>query len=179
MLMPEEQNSTHNQHPGAPMKPVLQPWVCALPFMQQSVLLAAIRGADGLHKEHPSKEIIKWYRRCVLYRAFEGDISTDPYQPGGGSFTGPVSKPLDEVVLDYHKALDEMPNHFHLHVMHASEILGYKHPRKETREWWHDFYLELVRGMHLFPESEEEMDTRLGDTLGEWIKRDVVHGKGQ
>ncbi len=71
-------------------KSVLQPWVQELNFMQQSVLLAAIRGPDGIHKNHIAKVLQRWYRRCILVSAFEGKIMTDPYAGGGGSFTGPL-----------------------------------------------------------------------------------------
>jgi hypothetical protein len=37
------------------MSSVIQPWVSEIPFMQQTVLLTAIRGSDGCPKRHPSK----------------------------------------------------------------------------------------------------------------------------
>ena len=57
---------------------VTQPWVWSLTFMQQSVLLTAIRGPDGLPKDHITKVLLRWYRRCVLRFAFQGTIFTDP-----------------------------------------------------------------------------------------------------
>lgn len=79
------------------MKPVsvLQEWVQCLSFMQQSVLIASIRGPDGIEKNHVSKLLIRWLRRCVLYSAFESKQKGEPagfdnpHAPGGGSFTGP------------------------------------------------------------------------------------------
>ncbi|KKN74275.1 hypothetical protein LCGC14_0392140 [marine sediment metagenome] len=70
---------------------VLQDWVCELPFMQQSVLITACRGPDGLPKNHAAKVIGKYVRRCFLIRAFEKDECCNPYAPGGGSFTGPCT----------------------------------------------------------------------------------------
>lgn len=67
---------------------VLQPWVNALPFMQQGILISAVRGCDGIPKRHKAKLIVKWYRRCILVCAFDGSIFLDPFEPGGGSFTG-------------------------------------------------------------------------------------------
>jgi|SRR6478609_5372468 len=69
--------------------PVQQEWVLEIPFMQQSVLFAAIRAPDGLRKDHPTKVLLRWYRRCVLLSAFDRRALTCPFEEGGGSFTGP------------------------------------------------------------------------------------------
>src|SRR5262245_28467293 len=53
---------TTNQQPRA----VLQDWVQERPFMQQTVLLTAIRGPDGIAKYSSVKLLLRWYRRCVL-----------------------------------------------------------------------------------------------------------------
>lgn len=158
-----------------------------LSLMMQSVLLTAIRGPDGLPKEHVSKVLLRWYRRCVLYSAFDRRVLTSPYEPGGGSFTGPCNfidypyegshyatrglSAKDGMVLVLHRylrSLDEVPHHFQLHFLHAAEILGYKHPDEEIRAWWFRTYLALVRDMHLNPETEEELDKRLGDNEEQW-----------
>lgn len=148
---------------------VLQGWLEGLTLMQQSVLLTAIRGADTVPKYHISKYLLRWYRRCILVSAFERCVITDPHDPRGGSFTGPIgSDSLDDVASAYLKSVDEMPHHFHLHLVHAAEILGYKHPDLEIRHWWNEFYNAAVRDMHLHPETETELDRRLGDNLEQW-----------
>jgi len=149
-------------------RPVIQEWVCRLPYMQQTVLLTCVRGPDGLHKEHPAKNILRWFRRCTLVSAFDGEVLTHPDQPGGGSFTGPQTMPLHISVRKYRGACDEVPHHFQMHVMHAAEILGYKHPDPRTREWWRLLYYVLVNDLHLFPEEEIDMDSRLGDNPAGW-----------
>ena len=161
---------------------VLQDWVTELTLMQQAVLLTAIRGPDGLHKNHISKVILRWYRRCILITAFErhvfGYSLEDATQPGGGSFTGPLDPEihgtLEQVVDEYLRSVDEIPHHFQLHLMHAVEILGYTHPIEEVREWWHVFYLRLVRDAHLNPETLEQMTRRLGDDEGQWREAEEV-----
>jgi hypothetical protein len=75
---------------------------------------------------------------------------------------------VDEVASQYLRAVDEVPLHFHLHLVHAAEILGYKHADLEIRSWWMGFYLATVRDMHLQPESEADLDQRLGDHLAMW-----------
>lgn len=73
------------------MPSALQPWVQDLTIMQQSVLLASIRAPDGIHKNHPVKVLMRWYRRCVLVSAFDRKTLDNPFELGGGSFTGPFT----------------------------------------------------------------------------------------
>lgn len=157
------------------LKCVLLPWVQECTFMQQSVLIAAVRAPDGLRKDHPVKVIMRWYRRSVLYGAFEGEQFPDPFCPGGGSFTGPYrGGNWDGVRQEYLRYVDEMPHHFQLHLMHAAQIIGYKHSDPEWRAWWNQFYRMIVNDAHLFPESEELMDMRLGDNEAGWRAREEV-----
>ena len=180
---------------------VLQPWVQGLSMMQQSVLISSLRGPDGLRKDHVSKLLIRWLRRCVLLSAFDRCVLPLPYDvgpPKGGSFTGPSLAysisfdrprpgPLDwptwqekmhELVKEYLRHVDETPHHFQLHFMHAAEIVGYKHPDADIRLWWLECYRELVNDMHLFPESETAMDKRLGDREEDWRARESVTAAG-
>lgn len=163
-------------------KSVLQDWVCGLTFMQQSVLLTAVRGPDDTPKYHPAKYIIRWFRRSVLLSSFAGRAILNPYEPDGGSFYGPAcNEPNNpgepwEPILDgrageYLKALDELPHHFQMHLMHAAEIVGYKHPDLRVRDWWRKFYERLAHDMHLWPETEEQLDRRLGDSREQWLER--------
>lgn len=146
--------------------------------MQQSVLIAAVRGPDGIRKDHPVKVLCRWLRRSILKSAFDGAELSNPYQLGGGSFTGPCFtgevKDLDHAAQLYLRSVDELPHHFQLHLMHAAEILGYKHPTEFTRKWWNKFYLMVVNDGHLFPESENLMDLRLGDSEAGWRAREEV-----
>lgn len=161
--------------------PVTQSWIHELPFMQQTVLLTAIRGPDGIAKYHFSKFLLRWYRRCILLSALDGRALTTPHEQGGGSFTGPSTMDpdsgstwqteMESIVNDYLRCVDELPHHFQLHFMHAAEILGYKHPDAEIRAWWHTTYLRLVHDMHLWPETEAQLDERLGDSREGWAAR--------
>lgn len=164
---------------------VVQEWISELTFMQQSVLLSAIRGADGTDKAHPAKDIQRWFRRCVLYTSFLSDEAgygvalTDPYSSGGGEFTGPVpnyykhapsfTDGLKGVVDGYFRRVDSLPHHFHMHLMHAAEIIGYKHPNEEIRDMWNDFYYRCCKDLHVNPETEDQLDKRLGDNENNWI----------
>lgn len=162
---------------------VLQPWLADISMMQQTVLLTAIRGPDGLPKYGGTKMLLRWYRRCVLLSAMDGRVLTDPIEQNGGSFTGPSltpekllpyedwRDPMDTVVGDYLKEVDAIPHHFQMHLLHAIEILGYKHPDIKVRTWWNGVYERIVSTLHLHPETEEEMDLRLGDNRVNWLKR--------
>lgn len=154
---------------------MLTSWLGEISLMQQTVLLTALRGPDGITKDHPVKRLLRWYRRCVLLDAFTGKQCVDSSAPGGGSFMGPsiggaeVYRYIDE----YLRHIDELPHHFQLHFMHAVEILGYKYPDDKLRCWWHEFYKAIVSDMHLNIETEEQMDTRLGDDEMAWKDNDI------
>jgi hypothetical protein len=199
------------------MTSVLQPWVSSLTLMQQTVLLTAVRGPDGVPKYGPTKMLLRWYRRCTLFSAMDQAVLTDPLCEGGGSFTGPSVSLLElqglavdrakargirdagvlwdldlaqaivdqededgweplmhDVVGDYLRALDGIPHNFQLHLLHAAEIVGYKHPDERIRAWWAQTYERLVHDMHLWPETEEQLDRRLGDNREQWLERNDV-----
>lgn len=48
------------------------------------------------------------------------------------------------------------------HVLHATEIIGYKHPDDRVADRWRWFYSNLAKCFHLNPETEEQLDERLG-----------------
>lgn len=164
---------------------VLQEWVHGISFMQQTVLLTAVRGPDGLPKYGGAKMLLRWYRRCILISSLDGCVLDNPYDDRGGSFMGPsyegqylanaVGKSwqvrMNDIVSDYLRELDAIPHHFQLHLMHAVEIVGYKHPDHKIRAWFRSLYERLVHDMHLFPETEEQLDARLNDTRAGWIAR--------
>lgn len=163
------------------MPSVTQEWTHSLSMMQQTVLLTAIRGPDGLPKYGSVKMLLRWLRRCVLLSALDGKVLSDPVSDNGGSFTGPSVRtqnviggiwegPMGDHVDEYLCCLDAIPHHFQLHFLHAVEILGYKHPDNRIRSFWNHLYLRLVRDMHLNPETEECLDERLGDSRDGWLK---------
>ena len=163
---------------------VVQEWVGNISYMKQSVLLTSIRGPDGIHKNHVSKKLCRWLRRCVLISAFDKSVLLEPFDRAerrGGSFTGPSCPPspdwrpsMDEVVDAYMLTLDEVPHHFQLHFLHASEVLGYHHPMILTAMWWKNTYERLCNDMHLRPETHEDFDRRLGDSEADWRAAEEV-----
>jgi hypothetical protein len=47
------------------------------------------------------------------------------------------------------------------HLMHACQIIGYKHPDLTIAQCFEDCYNEFCRKTHVFPESEGALDNRL------------------
>lgn len=163
--------------------PLLQNWLTSIPVMQQAVLMGGMRGADGVAKYDTTKYILRWYRRCIIRLAFTYQFANDPItKTGTGSYTGPsVEEPqgyngdweaLMEPLLDqFVRSLDSLPHHFIQHFRHGVQILGYKHPDCRIRKWWNGLYLRMVNDEHLHPETEAEMDRRLGDQEESWRER--------
>jgi hypothetical protein len=102
------------------------------------------------HPHRPSDEAI-----AAEFERVDGDWT--PYMNG--------------VVDQYLRELDALPHHFQLHLMHAVEILGYKHPDERVRGWWFKTYERLAHDMHLWPETEAQLDQRLGDSREGWLAR--------
>lgn len=165
------------------MTAATQAWTHNLSMMQQTVLLTSLRGPDGFPKYGGgAKMLLRWFRRCVLLSALDGRVLENPYNSNGGSFTGPSldgpdafdhhwSERMEVHVNDYMRQSDALPHHYQMHFMHAVEILGYKHPDHEIRRFWNQLYIRLVHALHLWPETEEQLDERLGDSRSGWLKR--------
>lgn len=157
---------------------VVQSWVTSLSLMQQTVLLTSIRGPDTVRKFHAAKILYRWLRRCLLLSAFDRKPLLDPDEPGGGSFIGPCKDAkitnLGHAVDEYFRVVDELPLHAHLHLVHASEILGYKHPVASIRYFWHSLYLKFAKDFHMTPETEDQMNRRLGDRIEDWEAHETI-----
>lgn len=156
------------------MPSVLQDWVQNLTWMQQSVLITSIRGCDGLAKYHVSKFLLRWLRRCVLYSAFARKALTDPFEDDHGNFTGKIPADKFPTVETLFKAyldnVDDVAHHFHMHVVHAAEIIGYYHPDPKISGQWLQFYFDCCKDLHMNPETFDHMKVRLGDTPEGWLK---------
>ena len=150
---------------------VMQDWTHRLTFMQQTVLLTAVRGPDGLRKNSPAKPLLRAYRRTILLSSLDGIAFNDPHQEGGGSFMAPLPADVSlfDAMGDFIRGADEMPHHFYMHVAHAAEIVGYKHPNRATAAEWFGFYTALCNDLHMEPEPEERLDYRLGDSREQWL----------
>jgi hypothetical protein len=121
--------------------------------MQQSVLLSALRGVDGVSKNNPAKELTRRLRTFVCVDARPPERQHSFMQTSASSLDSCVDRFLEDV--------DPYPVHFVLHLLYAIEIIGYKHPDLDIREQWCNAYRLIVWEMHLNPETEEQLDRRL------------------
>lgn len=150
---------------GMSEKSVQPEWCRKLNMQQQSVLFLAGRGPDGIPKKHPCKPIHVAYRACVFQaakygRPLEWGEKADSFMSLDVFASDYLWESAVETFFDYH---DELPKHYLSHILHGAEILGYKHPDPRFRDRWYKFYVAMVESFHLVPESEAEMDKRLGD----------------
>jgi hypothetical protein len=139
-------------------------WVEKLPLQQQTVLALALRGPDGFAKHHASKFVLWFYRACVLKAAAEGRMLRH-HEYCKTFMSMEACDPLvwDKLLLDFSEVEDELPLHFYTHLMHAAQVLHYKHPDSLIRERWGKFYYQCCDFLHMFPETESNMDKRLSD----------------
>lgn len=151
---------------------IFQPWFHKQELIAQSIVLSCIRGPDGVDRNHIAKRIVNWYRRCVLKPVDGSDAVLIPYdntEGVSGSYMGPsINIPsegdwhltMNKVGRQYLESVDSLPFHFHSHLIHCSQILGYKHDDDDVRQWWNEFYILCANKLHLKAESEVKMDTR-------------------
>lgn len=122
-------------------------WVRALPFKMQSVLFSGLRGPDTGH--YPNlKAVVRWLRPTTQYNA---DPTTDYMRD---EFM-PTWKELQ-------KELEFTSFHYFEHLALALEIVAYKHPQAGPRRFAYNLYKNMVELLHCNPETEEQMDARLG-----------------
>lgn len=131
---------------------VVHPWVDDLTLKQQTVLLSAVRGCDGVSKNDISKKFVRVYRATILQNAAP---------QSNGRFMRESITTQD--IKIFTKAPDVYPLHWLFHFLHAVEIVGYNYPVLETRKWWRELYLIIVKALHLNPETEKQNNDRLKD----------------
>lgn len=132
------------------MSSVVQDWVSDLTWKQQTVLFCALRGCDTAEKNDPAKAIIRNLRGTVLHNA--------------GTPNAEFMQYTEVNLLDFTKNnLDAYPIHFILHVAHAAEIIGYRHPDPKIRDYWYNVYAAIVSAFHMNVEEPMQMEFRLRD----------------
>lgn len=131
---------------------VLHDWVMCLPRREQGTLLVATRGCDTAPKGDWSKQLTAAIRFAVLVPADPREVDIP------GSFWRREPPPLDEIKIS---KFDHLPFHFVMHLIQATEVLGYRHPDDRAGLLWEQIYKKLVDGMHLRPELIKTMIDRL------------------
>jgi len=147
------------------MTGIMKEWTKEIGLRHQGVLVSAVRGVDTEGKNDPTKLLLRSYRDVVL----------ESFNDHPSSFIDKVH--LDEVRIRMQNVLDDFdryPVHFIFHLLFAAEIIGYKHPDEPTQSLWNWFYKIFVHKLHLNPETEEQLDTRLTCNEEEFSKRDKL-----
>lgn len=148
-----------------PPRQVFPEWMTQLGMQQQSVLMLGARGPDGIAKIHPCKDVVRAYRGTVFKAAKYGRLldwgeKADSFM--SLDLLGNFSE-WRQVVRNYFNVVDELPHHYHSHLLHGAQILGYKHPMMSFKAAWNFFYMTACDDAHMNAESEQEMDARLSD----------------
>ena len=139
---------------------VVQEWLSDLSWKQQTVLLASFRGCDGVPKNDQSKTFTRLMRATLLKNA---DARSTFYGPLV-SLTDETRAAIDDFFIDCSRgSLDQYPVHWLMHLLQAAEIVGYKCPIQEAKNYWSCFYTTGVKALHLNPETEMQCDARLSD----------------
>lgn len=134
------------------MKSVLQLWVMELGLRHQGVLVAAVRGPDGLPKQHIVKRFVRAFRADTL----------ESFASAPASFIKRLERDeFSDLLATLFGALDELNLHYTMHLLHAAQVVAFKHPDQQRRDCWNMLYLGLVKKLHLHPETPEQLDTRL------------------
>lgn len=140
---------------------VLQDWVMDLPIREQGTLLTGTRGCDLAPKpfdaeavESTERRLTAYLRYCILNAADVREVDV----PGAFFQSRPPYahewRPSE---------LGHYPLHWYSHLMHCFEIVGYRHPDGVIRLDCHEIYVRLVHGLHLNPETKEQMIERLSE----------------
>ncbi len=81
----------------------------------------------------------------------------------------PSTEYMKEITLpkidDLKEELGYCTMHYFTHLIHALEIIGYKHPDDSIRKVSIAYYNGLVDFAHLNPETEEQLNQRLEDKV--------------
>ena len=130
---------------------VVHPWLNDLSMKQQTVLLSALRGCDGVAKDDISKKFVRAFRSLILQNA----------APGKGRFM--KDELTDKDITIFLQAPDVYPMHWLLHFIHAIEIVGYNYPIADTAHWWKCLYQDITNALHFNMETKVQNDERLQD----------------
>jgi hypothetical protein len=142
------------------MNSVLQNWVMELPLREQGTLLTAVRGCDLEPKEwtadgvadSPGRRLTAWIRCAFMNPADPREIDVP-----GAFFQRRPPAPF------HASAYGHLPLHWYTHVMHALEVIAYRHPVPGFAANALAMYVAMARGLHCYPETRDQMIERLSE----------------
>jgi hypothetical protein len=127
-----------------------------LPLREQGTLLTAVRGCD-LTPKYPldsvERRLVGAIRCAFMNPADPREVGLEP-----GCFFIP-EPPMDWKASE----LGHYPLHWFSHVMHACEVIGYRHPDRDLAFKFITIYERMAGSLHLFIESKNQMIRRLSE----------------
>jgi hypothetical protein len=131
------------------MSKVLRNWFDNLEWKQQSVILSGLRGPDNIYCPN-IKNLTRWLRNVT-----QNNADTQH------TYMKPEKLPT---LAEIEKEFEFTTVHYAFHLLHALEIIGYKHPEQEIAGVAKGYYEGIVKEfLHLVPETEGLLSDRLKD----------------
>jgi hypothetical protein len=141
---------------------VIREWVMGLPRREQGLLMTAIRGCDLAPKnkdneennkgQPPERALVAYLRWLVMVPADEREVDIP------GAFMRKQAPHPDSWKPSM---FEHYPMHWYTHLMHAFEVVGYRHPDIRVKGNAQAIYKRMVEALHLHPETAQEMAERL------------------
>jgi len=135
---------------------MLREWVEKLPLREQGVLLSGMRGCDLTPKvplDSPERQLVSYLRYVVC-------VPNDESEVGAAAGAYMQHDPPEEWTPS---EFGHYPQHWYAHIMHAFQVVGYRHPNDMVRATAEGIYCRFVHSLHLEPEDFETMVRRLGE----------------
>lgn len=131
-----------------------------LPLREQGTLLTAVRGCDDEPKlwtatgfsESPGRRLTAYIRWCFMHPADAREVDIP-----GAFFQSQPPVPFKPSEFGH------LPQHWYAHVMHALEVIAYRHPTDAVRDRAYDLYRTMVHNLHLRVEDKGAMIERLSE----------------
>lgn len=127
-----------------------------LPLREQGTLIVALRGCDSAPKfplDSPERRLTAAIRYAVCNPADQREVDAAP----GSFMTAHIPVDVRPGMIEHY------PQHWVGHVIHACEVLGYRHPDTWQAAQWFLLYAEFCHSLHLPVESPGRMKTRLSE----------------
>jgi hypothetical protein len=109
--------------------------------------------AEGEVVYSPGRRLTAFIRWCFMHPADQREVDE---REGAFMMSHPPApfKPA---------AFEHLPQHWYGHVMHALEVIGYRHPQQEVAAVAYMMYAKMVDNLHLVPETKTQMIARLSE----------------
>ncbi len=129
---------------------VLQNWLMQIPIRMQSTLILGLRGPDT-HRAKGVKELVRWLRGLA-------------FKPGNPENVAVFMASMPPAILEKSSVAQELEfctQHYYSHLMHAFEVVAYRHPDSDIRTLAYIRFDEMCSLFHLPVEAEDEFEERL------------------